>query len=144
MSEAFDPERFVSAQDPVMANVRDELAAGGKRTHWMWFVFPQLQGLGHSPTARYYSLASLAQAEEYLQHPILGTRLMECTALVLALQGRSITQIFGSPDDMKFRSCMTLFSLVPGASPLFHRALDAFFAGVPDAVTLRALGKTVE
>lgn len=124
-----------------MADVRLELAEGCKRTHWMWFVFPQLRGLGHSAMAQYYALASLAQAEAYLQHALLGTRLIECTALVLAVQSRPIKQIFGSPDDLKFRSCMTLFSRVPRASPLFQKALDVYFGGVPDVLTLRALGE---
>jgi uncharacterized protein (DUF1810 family) len=137
--QAFDPERFVSAQEAVMEEVRRELAAGCKRSHWMWFVFPQLRGLGRSATAQYYAIASLAQAEEYLHHALLGARLIECTGLVLGVQGRSITQIFGPPDDMKFRSCMTLFSRIARTSPLFQRALDAYFGGTPDELTLRAL-----
>jgi uncharacterized protein (DUF1810 family) len=141
MTDAFDPERFVRAQEPLIAQVREELAAGCKRSHWMWFVFPQLRGLGHSATARYYAIGSLAQAGAYLRHELLGPRLLECTGLVLAVQGRSIGQIFGSPDELKFRSCMTLFAQLPQTSPLFQRALDRYFGGVPDALTLSALAE---
>jgi uncharacterized protein (DUF1810 family) len=134
-----DLQRFVQAQEPVMGEVRRELSAGRKRSHWMWFVFPQLRGLGRSVTAQHYAIASLAQAEAYLHHALLGPRLLECTALVLAVQGRQIGEIFGSPDDLKFRSCMTLFARVKDTSPVFQAALDRYFGGVPDALTLRGL-----
>ena len=110
MPDPFNLDRFVQAQDPVLAQVRAELWAGHKRTHWMWFVFPQLAGLGRSDTARYYALASLEEARAYLAHPLLGPRLIECTNLVNAVEGRSAHQIFGSPDDLKFHSSMTLFA----------------------------------
>jgi uncharacterized protein (DUF1810 family) len=132
-------QRFVEAQDPVYAQVRAELAAGCKRSHWMWFVFPQLQGLGRSQTARYYGVASRQEALEYWQHPLLGPRLRECTALVLATHGQSAHDIFGSPDDLKFRSCMTLFAAVAADEPLFGQALQRFFGGQPDAATLALL-----
>ncbi|MCB4824385.1 DUF1810 domain-containing protein [Roseicella aerolata] len=139
MSDAMQLERFVVAQDPVLDQVRRELAAGRKRTHWMWFIFPQLRGLGHSAMAQHYGLASLAEARAYLAHPLLGPRLEECTALVNAVQGHSAHAIFGSPDDMKFRSCMTLFAAArPGGTP-FQAALDRYFRGEPDPRTLTLL-----
>jgi uncharacterized protein (DUF1810 family) len=132
-------QRFVTAQDPVYADVRDELAAGRKRSHWMWFVFPQLQGLGQSATAQYYGIASRQEAAAYWQHPVLGPRLRECTALVLAARGKSAHDIFGTPDDLKFRSSMTLFAAVAPAEPLFEQALARFFGGRPDDTTLALL-----
>src|SRR3954470_2345249 len=108
---AFDRERFVTAQAPVFATALAELQAGQKRSHWMWFVFPQLRGLGRSAMARHYGVGSLAEARAYLAHPLLGPRLIECTCAVLAIEGRPLHAIFGSPDDVKFCSSMTLFSL---------------------------------
>src|SRR5665213_2650133 len=134
-------ERFVQAQEPVMDQVRLELRAGHKRTHWMWFVFPQLRGLGRSAVAQHYAIAGLGEAHAYLQHPVLGPRLIECSELVCRVSGRSINQIFGSPDDLKFHSCMTLFSLVPDAAPVFRSALDQYFAGVLDRLTMQKLGR---
>lgn len=139
MDDPFDLERFVAAQDAVMAAVREELRAGRKRTHWMWFVFPQLRALGRSATALHYGIASLAEARAYLAHPALGPRLRDCTALVCAAQGRTIHEIFGSPDDMKFRSCMTLFAAADPAAPLFTEALRIFFDGQPDPLTVDLL-----
>jgi uncharacterized protein (DUF1810 family) len=138
---SFDLDRFVQAQDRVLPAVRRELAEGRKRTHWMWFVFPQLRGLGQSPTALHYGIASLAEAEAYLAHPLLGPRLEECTALVNAVTGRSLHAIFGSPDDMKFHSSMTLFAAArPGAS-VFQEALEKYCGGVPDQRTLELLAQ---
>jgi len=139
MDDPFDLGRFVAAQDAVMAAVREELRAGRKRTHWMWFVFPQLRALGRSATALHYGIASLAEARAYLAHPALGPRLRDCTALVCAAQGRTIHEIFGSPDDMKFRSCMTLFAAADPAAPLFTEALRIFFDGQPDPLTVDLL-----
>ncbi len=139
MSPSFDLDRFVQAQDPVIADVRRELSAGLKRSHWMWFVFPQLRGLGRSAMAWEYGLLSREEAWEYQVHPVLGSRLRECTALVNAVAGRSIGQILGSPDDMKFRSSMTLFATVAPDESLFRQALDRFFAGGPDPLTLQKL-----
>jgi uncharacterized protein (DUF1810 family) len=134
-----DLQRFVDAQAPVYERVRAELAAGAKRTHWMWFVFPQWRGLGFSAMAERYAIASRAEALAYLAHPLLGVRLRECTGLMLGHAGRSAQQILGSPDDLKFSSSMTLFDAVaPGETP-FARALDAFFGGVRDARTLALL-----
>ena len=137
--DAFDPQRFVSAQNTVWTQVRAELAAGAKRSHWMWFVFPQLRGLGRSATARHFGLASLEDARAYWRHALLGPRLKDCTDLVLAVRGRSALQIFGPPDDLKFRSCMTLFEAAAPDEPVFARALETYFAGGRDAATLALL-----
>ena len=134
-----DLERFVEAQGPVFDTVRRELAAGRKASHWMWFVFPQIAGLGTSPTARFYALASLEEAKAYLAHPVLGSRLAEATRLVLGAGGRTANAIFGSPDDLKFRSSMTLFAAADPAEPLFRQALERFYDGEPDARTLNLL-----
>ncbi|HUN26847.1 MAG TPA: DUF1810 domain-containing protein [Steroidobacteraceae bacterium] len=142
MSDPFELERFVAAQDGVYGAVRDELAAGEKASHWMWFVFPQLAGLGASPMSRRFALASLAEARSYLAHAVLGARLRECTRLVNAVEHRTARQIFGSPDDLKFRSSMTLFALADPAEGLFAAALRKYFDGVPDARTLARLDGT--
>lgn len=139
MSDAFDLQRFVSAQAPVYDDVLAELRAGRKRTHWMWFVFPQIAGLGHSPTAKHFALSSLAEARAYLDHPVLGDRLTRCTEAVLACGRTDAHAIFGSPDDLKFRSCLTLFSKVAGPHPIFAQALQAFFGGEEDRATLDRL-----
>jgi uncharacterized protein (DUF1810 family) len=138
MTDPFRLQRFVDAQQGVYPQVRAELAAGCKRSHWMWFVFPQLKGLGRSATAQHYGIASKAEAQAYWAHPLLGARLRECTELVLAVEGRSAHEIFGSPDDLKFRSCMTLFAQATG-EPLFTRALQKYCDGRPDEATLRLL-----
>jgi len=135
----FDLDRFVQAQEPVLADVRRELGEGRKRTHWMWFVFPQIAGLGHSAMAQRYAIASLAEARAYLQHPVLGPRLTQCAGLVNRVRGRSIHQILGSPDDLKFHSSMTLFALAEPGETVFRAALEKYFDGVPDARTVEAL-----
>ena len=129
----------MQAQDPVLAEVRRELRDGRKRTHWMWFVFPQLRALGRSPTALRYGIASLAEAQAYMAHPVLGPRLVECTALVVAVEGRSVHEIFGSPDDLKFHSSMTLFAAADPGAPAFRGALDKYFGGASDASTAERL-----
>ena len=134
MDDLFNLQRFVDAQTPVYREVCAELRAGSKRTHWMWFVFPQIAGLGHSPTARFYAIASRAEADAYLAHNVLQARLAECTAIVTAVPNRSANTIFGSPDDVKFRSSMTLFAQVAADPLLFTAALDRFFAGVPGRI----------
>ncbi|MEP6506335.1 MAG: DUF1810 domain-containing protein [Betaproteobacteria bacterium] len=139
MEDSFDLQRFVDAQAPQLSAVQAELAAGRKRTHWMWFVFPQLRELGRSQMARRYGLRSRADAAAYLAHPTLGPRLRDCVELVLAVDGRSAHDIFGSPDDLKLRSCLTLFREVDDAGGVFARALDKVFDGVPDAATLQLL-----
>ena len=132
----FDLDRFVAAQAPVYATALAELRVGHKRTHWMWFVFPQIAGLGRSATAQLYALGSLAEARSYLAHPVLGPRLRECAQAVLAVEGRSARAIFGSPDDLKFHSSMTLFSLAAPDDALFVACLDKYFGGARDAATL--------
>jgi uncharacterized protein (DUF1810 family) len=136
-----DLQRFVAAQDPVVDQVREELRAGRKRTHWMWFVFPQVEGLGSSRRARKYAIGSRAEAEAYLAHPTLGPRLRECTGLVNDVEGRSATEIFGSPDDLKFRSSMTLFEAVADESEPFPTALERFYDGDRDPKTLAFLAE---
>jgi uncharacterized protein (DUF1810 family) len=135
----FDLDRFLDAQAPVIDRVRDELRAGVKRTHWMWFVFPQIAGLGHSAMAVRYAIASRNEAKAYVAHPVLGARLRECTALVLEVEGRSIHDIFGSPDDLKFHSSMTLFARAAPGEPTFRRALESHFGGREDPLTLARL-----
>ena len=134
-----DLARFVQAQEPVLAQVLAELQAGEKRSHWMWFVFPQVAGLGHSAMARHYAIASLAEARAYLAHPLLGDRLRRCTALVNAVPGRTIHAILGSPDDLKFHSSMTLFAAASPDEAAFAAALDRHFGGERDAATLARL-----
>lgn len=130
-------DRFVTAQSTTYDTALRELRAGAKRTHWMWFVFPQIKGLGQSQMAWHYGIADLAEAQAYLQHPLLGERLIECTRAVLGHQGRAVSHIFPPPDDLKFASCMTLFSLVPGAPPEFGQAIKQCLGGVRDANTLK-------
>lgn len=134
--DAFDLARFVKAQRDCYAQALRELRAGRKSSHWMWFVFPQFDGLGMSPTSRRYAIRSLAEAQAYLRHEILGARLLECTEVVNRLEGHSAHRIFGSPDDMKFRSSMTLFEIAAGPASPFAAALDRYFAGERDARTL--------
>lgn len=139
MTATFDRQPFVAAQDPVFNQVRAELRAGRKTSHWMWFVFPQLRGLGSSAMAERYALAGLDQARAYLADPVLGPRLRACTDLVLAAPGPGIADILGPPDDLKFRSSMTLFALADPADDRFRRALERFFDGQPDPRTLALL-----
>jgi uncharacterized protein (DUF1810 family) len=140
MTAQFELQRFFDAQAPLYAQVMSELRNGRKRSHWMWFIFPQIAGLGHSAMARRYAIASRDEAVAYLEHPTLGPRLHECTQTVCAIEGRSLGEIFGSPDDRKFRSSMTLFEAVSG-DPLFRSALDEFCAGESDPATLAILKK---
>jgi uncharacterized protein (DUF1810 family) len=139
MDDPHDLARFVTAQAPVYDQVRDELRRGRKASHWMWFVFPQIAGLGHSAMAQRYAVASLDEARAYLDHPILGPRLREAAALVTAVDGKSLNAILGSPDDLKFHSSMTLFSVASGNELVFARALDKYFTGEPDPATLTLL-----
>ena len=139
MEDPFDLARFMVAQDPVFDAVRAELCAGRKRTHWMWFVFPQLRGLGHSSMAQRFGIASLDEARAYLAHTVLGSRLVECTELVNAVEGCSAHDIFGSPDDLKFRSSMTLFAVAAKDSTTFNRALARYFQDAADPATLDRL-----
>ena len=138
-SDSYNLERFVIAQDSIFKRVLSELQAGTKMGHWMWFIFPQIRGLGRSPTSIEYAISSRDEAQAYLQHPVLGPRLKECTQSVLNVNGRSATDIFGTPDDIKFRSSMTLFAQVSRDDDIFHRALQKYFAAVPDRLTLDRL-----
>ena len=139
MTDPFNLQRFVDAQAPVYAGVLDELRAGKKATHWMWFIFPQLKELGRSTIAKHYGITSLAEAVAYLEHPLLGQRLLECTELMLAARGKSALEILGSPDDLKFRSCMTLFMAARPDLPVWQAALDQYFGGKADAATVGLL-----
>ncbi|BCQ25512.1 DUF1810 family protein [Caballeronia sp. NK8] len=139
MSDPYDLQRFVDAQKSVIDEVRAELRAGRKRTHWMWFVFPQIAGLGHSAMAQHYAISSLDEARAYLVHPVLGARLVELTRIVDGLEGRSVGEIFGYPDDMKFHSSMTLFAHIADTPDVFLDALRHYFAGRPDDATLARL-----
>ncbi len=136
-----DPGRFTEAQADIYAQALSELRAGEKRSHWMWFVFPQVAGLGSSSTSRHYAIKDAAEARAYLAHPILGPRLLECTRAVLDLQDRSARQVFGPVDELKFRSSMTLFAALEGADPVFRQALEKYFAGQQDQRTLELLGQ---
>jgi uncharacterized protein (DUF1810 family) len=142
-NDEHDLNRFVDAQRTTYASALAELRRGHKRSHWMWFVFPQLAGLGRSATAERYAIASLAEAEAYLKHPVLGPRLIECATTVLDVEGRSAHEIFGSPDDLKLRSCATLFALVSAPELVFSRLLAKYFDGREDEQTVRLLGRTV-
>ena len=140
-SNADHLERFVEAQsNGVYAQALDELLAGRKTSHWMWFVFPQVAGLGSSPTSQRYAIGSRAEARAYLDHPVLGPRLVECARAVLSHPDRTARQIMGSPDDVKLRSSMTLFALVADGEPVFQQVLDTFFAGEHDPRTVDLLG----
>jgi uncharacterized protein (DUF1810 family) len=139
MHDPYNLDRFVTAQAALYDAVVAELRVGRKRSHWMWFVFPQLAGLGRSATARHYAIGSLDEAAAYLAHPLLGARLRQCCALVAAVDGRSAHQIFGDPDDLKFHSSLTLFARAAPAEPLFRQCLDKYFDGAPDAGTLDLL-----
>lgn len=138
-TDPFHLQRFVDAQDPVYRQVCSELRAGRKSSHWMWFIFPQIEGLGNSPTAQYYAISGRTEAQSYLQHPVLGPRLRECTELVNQVQNRSSEEIFGAVDEMKFRSSMTLFAKVADDSGAFVEALQKFYGGNRDELTLARL-----
>jgi uncharacterized protein (DUF1810 family) len=138
-AENFDPQRFLDAQSPAIERARAELARERKQSHWMWFVFPQVHGLGRSAMAERYAIASLGEAQAYAAHPLLGARLRELTALVVNLEGRSAYEIFGTPDDLKFHSSMTLFARAAPDEPLFRLALGKYFAGREDAATVEIL-----
>ena len=139
MPLAFNLQRFVDAQTDYYDRAVSELRAGMKRSHWMWFIFPQIAGLGRSSTASYYAISSLKEAEAYLAHPVLGARLRECTLIVNKIEGRSVDEIFGYPDDLKFRSSMTLFAKASADNQIFLDALKKYFDGEMDELTLQRL-----
>ncbi len=140
MNDPYDLERFVAAQNPVYGQVCLELRRGRKESHWIWFVFPQLKGLGHSWMANKFGISSLDEAEAYLRHPILGARLRECARLVNLIEEHRIEEIFGDPDDLKFRSSMTLFAQATSDNRVFVDALEKHFGGQLDGLTLEQLG----
>lgn len=139
MDKEFDLERFVQAQDPVYATVLAELRTGRKRSHWMWFIFPQIAGLGRSEMAQRYAIANGDEAAAYLAHPVLGARLRECASIVAESEGLSAHDIFGHPDELKFRSSMTLFADVAPDEAVFQACIDKYFDGAPDEATLARL-----
>ena len=142
MADSFNLERFVEAQAPVYDRVLRELAAGRKESHWMWFVFPQIAGLGQSAMSIRFAIVSLDEARVYLAHPILGPRLRECARLMLQVEGKTAREIFGSIDEVKFRSSMTLFARAASDEDLFQGCLDKYFAGVADSATLATLERS--
>ncbi len=143
MTDVYNLHRFLDAQQPVYDAVLDELRAGRKSSHWIWFIFPQISGLGRSGTAQQFAITSLKEAKAYLQHPILGPRLRACTQLVLNVEGRSAEEIFGYPDHLKFRSCMTLFLTATTDNKIFKDALLKYFDGKPDTLTLDLLAQQI-
>jgi uncharacterized protein (DUF1810 family) len=140
-NDPYDLARFTHAQDGVFADVLAELRGGQKLTHWMWFIFPQIAGLGDSSTTKYYAIKSIDEARQYLSHRVLGPRLLTCAETVLAIRGRSVSDLFGYPDNLKLRSSMTLFACVAGPASVFDRVLDQHFGGERDTRTLELLGK---
>lgn len=143
-NDPHDLNRFVRAQEHDYAPALAEIRSGRKRTHWMWYVFPQLDGLGFSEMARRYAIRGLDEARAYLEHPVLGPRLVECSEAVLAVQGCSAREIFGTPDDVKLRSCATLFAEVSAEGSVFHRLIEVYFGGAPDGRTLTLLGQSAD
>ncbi|NOU09874.1 MAG: DUF1810 domain-containing protein [Nitrospira sp.] len=141
MRDAYNLQRFLDAQEGVYDTVLSELRAGRKSSHWIWFIFPQIPGLGHSAMAQQFAITSLDEAKAYLRHPILGPRLRACTQLVLEMNGRGTEEIFGYPDQLKFRSCMTLFLTAATDNTIFNDALLKFFDGQPDQLTLDLLAQ---
>jgi uncharacterized protein (DUF1810 family) len=140
MDDPFHLDRFVRAQEPVYETALAELRDGRKASHWMWYIFPQIEGLGLSAISQHYAVTCLDEARAYLAHPVLGARLVECAEVVNAVQGRSAHEIFGTPDDLKLRSCLTLFAEAAPETPVFAEALAKYFAGEPDPATLAQLG----
>lgn len=139
-ADPFNLQRFAAAQEECYLQALAELRAGHKRSHWMWFIFPQIRGLGSSQIAEFYAIQSSAEAAAYLEHAVLGPRLAACAAAVLSHAGQTTAaEIFGFPDDLKLRSCVTLFATVPGADPVFTMVIERFFQAIPDARTLEIL-----
>jgi len=140
-TDPFDLGRFLREQESVYDKALRELRSGRKRTHWMWYIFPQISGLGLSTTSMRYAIKSVDEARHYLSHPVLGPRLVECAEAVLGVEGRSASEIFGYPDDLKLKSCMTLFEQVVPQASVFSRVIDTFYAGQRDEKTLQLLEK---
>jgi uncharacterized protein (DUF1810 family) len=144
VADPYDLTRFVQAQERDYERAIAEIRSGRKRSHWMWYIFPQFDGLGFSPTSQHYAIKSIAEAEAYLRHPVLGPRLLECVRATLGLGGRSASEVFGSPDDMKLRSCATLFASVSPPGSVFERMLDKYFGSERDEQTLWLLRRARE
>ena len=142
--DTFGLSRFINAQDSVYDRVLEELKNGRKRSHWMWYIFPQVDGLGYSATSKHYAIKSIEEARAYLNHPVLGSRLLECANTILAIEGRSASDILGYPDDLKLQSSMTLFASVADQDSVFARVLDKYFKGDRDVRTLQILKKIRE
>jgi uncharacterized protein (DUF1810 family) len=142
--DPYDLERFVQAQEGDYEEALSEIRRGLKRSHWMWYIFPQFDGLGISSTSKRYSVKSVEEARAFVAHPVLGPRLLECTEAALRVEGRSAMEIFGYPDEMKLRSCATLFASVSPAGSVFHRIIEKYFRGECDARTLRLIGDAHE
>lgn len=140
-ADPYNLARFIEAQERHYHEALSEIRSGRKRSHWMWYIFPQFDGLGVSTTSRHYAIKSVAEAEAYLRHPILGPRLLESAEAAVEVEGRSAFEVFGSPDDMKLQSCATLFACVSPAGSVFERLLDTYFHGERDAKTLRLMGR---
>ena len=140
-SDPYELTRFVQAQERDYGQAMSEIRSGLKRSHWMWYIFPQFEGLGFSSTSRQYAIKSVAEAEAFLRHPVLGSRLLESAQATVGIEGRSAFQVFGSPDDMKLRSCATLFACISPAGSVFEQLLDKYFGGERDDKTLRLLGR---
>ena len=138
-ADPYDLNRFISAQENIYPKVISELNGGYKQSHWMWFIFPQIDGLGRTQTARHYAIKSKQEADEYLRNPILGSRLLECSDILLSLEGRSVSDIFAYPDDLKLHSCMTLFSAMAESHSVFEQVLDKYFESEQDTKTLQIL-----
>lgn len=139
--DIFSLHRFLIAQDHIYEKALEELQHGKKRSHWMWFIFPQIEGLGKSSTAQFYSIKTIEEAQAYLNHPVLGNRLLECTKTILSVKNKSASQIFGFPDDLKLKSSLTLFASISLPNSLFYQALNQFFAGEQDEQTISLLEK---
>ena len=142
--DPYDLRRFTKAQRNIYDRVLTELRNGKKQTHWMWYIFPQIAGLGHSTTSRRYAIKSIEEARQYLNHPILGKRLLECVKVLLAIEGRSISEILGHPDDRKLKSSMTLYTCIPNSPSVLFRVLDKYFNGNRDITTLQLFEKIKE
>jgi len=141
ITDSNEENRFLSAQQNIYSHVLKELKAGKKTSHWMWFIFPQIDGLGHSATSKYYSIKSINEAKEYIDHPILGKRLLECSNIILQIEGKSVEDIFGYPDYLKLKSCMTLFNYAVPKHKVFADVLNKYFAGEQDEQTISILQK---
>ncbi len=142
--DPYDLRRFTKAQRNTYDRVLTELRNGKKQTHWMWYIFPQIDGLGHSATSKRYAIKSIEEARQYLNHSVLGKRLLECVKVILAIEGHSISEIFGHPDDMKLKSSMTLFTCIPNSPSVLFRVLDKYFNGNRDVKTLQLFEKIKE